>query len=49
MSGNLLFSHKVSLNEPMNAWTVIAIIAGAIAIVLIVFIIVKLRKRMGVK
>ena len=49
MSGNLLFSHKVSLNEPMNAWTVIAIIAGAIAVVLIVFIIVKLRKRMGVK
>ncbi len=49
MSGNLLFSHKVSLNEPMNAWTVIAIIAGVIAVVLIVFIIVKLRKRMGVK
>ncbi len=49
MSGNLLFSHRVNLTEPMNAWTIIAIIAGAIAVVLVVFIIVKLRKRMGVK
>ena len=49
MSGNLLFSHKISLNEPMNAWTVVAIIAGSVAVVLIIFIVVKLRKRMGIK
>ena len=49
MSGNLLFSHKVTLNEPMNAWTVIAIIAGVVVVVLVVFIIIKLRKRIGVK
>jgi len=49
MSGNLLFSHKVNLTEPMNAWTIIAIIAGAIAVILILFIIIKLRKRIGVK
>lgn len=49
MSGNLLFSHKINLQEPMNAWTIIAIIAGVIAVVLVAFIIIKLRKRMGVK
>lgn len=49
MSGNLLFSHKINLQEPMNAWTIIAIIAGVVAIVLVAFIVIKLRKRMGVK
>ena len=49
MSGNLLFSHKVELKEPMNAWTIIAIVGGVIAVIAVIFIIVKLRKRMGVK
>ena len=49
MSGNLLFSHRVNLTEPMNTWTIIAIVVGVIAVALVVFIIIKLRKRMGVK
>ena len=49
MSGNLLYSYKVTLTEPMNAWAIIAIVAGSIAAVAVLFIIIKLRKRMGVK
>ena len=49
MSGNLLFSHMIKLEEPMNAWTIIAIVVGVILVILVVFIIIKLRKRMAVK
>ena len=49
MSGNLIFSHRVNLTEPMNTFTILAIIVGVLAIIAVVFIIVKLRKRMGVK
>ena len=48
-SGNLLYSYKVNLTEPMNAWSVIAIIASVGAVIAIIFIIIRLRKRLGIK
>ena len=48
-SGNLLYSYKVVKTEPMNAATIILIIAGTILAVVIIFLIIKLRKRIAVK
>ena len=49
MSGNLIYSHKITLKEPMNTWTIIVIIVGVLAAAALIFIIVKMRKRMGVR
>ena len=49
MSGNVLYSYKVVLKEAMNAWTWIAIVGGAVVIAVVTFIVVKLRKKIGVK
>ncbi len=48
-SGTLLFSYKVIRNEPMNAASIIAIVASVVVLVVIIFIIIKLRKRISVK
>jgi len=48
-SGTLLFSYKVTKDEPLNAASIIAIVVSAIAVVIIGFIIFKLRKRISVK
>ncbi len=44
-----LFSWKVTKKAPMNAATIIAIVLSAIALVVIIFLIFKLRKRISVK
>ncbi len=44
-----MFSYKVIKKAPMNAATIIAIVLSAIALVVIVFLIFKLRKRISVK
>lgn len=49
MSGNLLFSYKVTRNEPLNVWAIIAIVIGVILVGVIIFITIKLRKRLKVK
>lgn len=49
MSGNLLYSYKVTKKDPLNVWAIIAIILGVIAVGVIIFITIKLRKRLKVK
>lgn len=48
-SGNLLFTYKVVRTEPLNAAAIIAIVIGSIVFVAVIFIIIKLRKRISVK
>ena len=48
-SGQLIYSYKVIKNDPLNAFAIIAIILGVIALGTIIFITVKLRKRQRVK
>ena len=48
-SGNLLYSYKVTKNEPLNAAAIIAIVISVIVFIAIVFIVIKLRKRISVK
>lgn len=47
--GKLLYSFKVVRTEPLNAFAVLAIVLGVIAVVAIVFITIKIRKRQKVK
>ncbi len=49
MSGNLLFSYKVTRTEPLNVWAIIAIVIGVIIVGIVIFITIKLRKRLKVK
>ncbi|MBO5395217.1 MAG: hypothetical protein J6A28_04915 [Clostridia bacterium] len=48
-SGQLLYSYKVTKNEPLNSFAILAIILGALALGAVVFITIKLRKRQKVK
>ena len=48
-SGNLLYSYKVYKTEPLNAFSIIAIVIGVIVLVVIIIITIKLRKRQRVK
>lgn len=48
-SGNLIYSYKVTKNEPLNAFAIIAIVIAVIAVGAVVFITIKLRKRQKVK
>ena len=48
-SGNLLFSYKVYKTEPLNAFSIIAIVIGVIVLIVIIIITIKLRKRQSVK
>ncbi len=48
-SGHLLYSYKVEKTEPLNAFAIIAIIFGVIALGAIIGITVALRKRQKVK
>ena len=48
-SGHLLYSFKVTKNEPLNSFAIIAIVLGVVALGAIIFITVKLRKRQKVK
>lgn len=49
MSGNLLYSFKVTRTEPLNTWAIIAIVIGVIIVGVVIFITIKLRKRLKVK
>ena len=49
MSGNLLYSYKVIRSEPLNTFAIIAIIFGCVAVVAIIVITIRLRKRQRVK
>ncbi len=48
-SGNLLFSYKILKKEPMNPASIIAIVISSIVLVAVVFLVIKLRKRISVK
>ena len=48
-SGNLLYSYKVIKKDPLNAAAIIAIVISVIVAIAVVFIIIKLRKRISVK
>ena len=48
-SGNLLYSYKVYKTEPLNAFSIIAIVIGVIVLIVIIIITIKLRKRQRVK
>ena len=47
--GRLLYSYKVVRTEPLNAFAILAIVLGTIAVGAILFITIKLRKRQKVK
>lgn len=47
--GKLLYSFKVVRTEPLNAFAILAIVIGVIALAVIIFITIKLRKRQKVK
>ncbi len=49
MSDTLLYSYKVTKNEPLNTWAIIAIVIGVLAVGVVIFITIKLRKRLKVK
>jgi len=49
MSGNLLFSYKVTRTEPLNVWAIIAIVISVVVVGVVIFITIKLRKRLKVK
>ena len=49
MSGNLLFSYKVIKTEPLNGWAIAAIVIGCVVVIVAVFLVIKLRKRIRVK
>ena len=48
-SGTLLYTYKVYKTEPLNAFSIIAIIIGIIILIIIIVITIKLRKRQRVK
>ena len=48
-SGNLLYSYKVYKTEPLNAFSIIAIVIRIIVLIVIIIITIKLRKRQKVK
>ncbi len=48
-SGKLLYSYKVTKNEPLNAISIILIVASSIIAVVGVIVFIKLRKRMKVR
>ena len=49
MSGHLLYSYKVIKDDPLNAFAIIAIVLGVIAVGAIIGITIALRKRQKVK
>ena len=48
-SGDMLYSYKVYKTEPLNAFSIIAIVIAVIVLIIIIIITVKLRKRQRVK
>ena len=48
-SGNLLYSAKVTKNEPFNAATIIAIVVSVVVVLVVIILIIILRKRISVK
>ena len=48
-AGKLLYSYKVVKTDPLNAFAIIAIILGVVALGAIIFITIKIRKRQKVK
>ena len=48
-SGNLLYSAKVTKNEPFNAATIIAIVVSVLVVLVVIILIIVLRKRISVK
>ncbi len=48
-SGNLLYSAKVTKNEPFNAATIIAIVVSIIVLLVVIILVILLRKRITVK
>ena len=48
-SGNLLYSYKVYKTEPLNAFSIIAIVIAVIVVIVIIIITIRLRKRQRVK
>lgn len=49
MSGHLLYSYKVIKDDPLNAFAIIAIVLGVIAVGAVIGITIALRKRQKVK
>ena len=49
LSGQLLYSYKVTKTQPLNSFAIIAIVVGVAAAVTVIIITIKLRKRQKVK
>ena len=49
LSGQLLYSYKVTKTQPLNSFAILAIVLGVIAAVVVIIITIKLRKRQKVK
>ena len=48
-SNAMMYSYKVLKSEPMNAASIIAIVAAALVLVVVVIIVIRLRKKIAVK
>lgn len=48
-SGNLLYSGKITKNEPFNAATIIAIVVSVVVVLVVIILVILLRKRISVK
>ncbi len=48
-SGNLLYSYMIHKKDPMNTWTIIAIVLGSLFAIGIVVIVVLMRKRIRIR
>lgn len=48
-SGQLLYSYKVTKTQPLNSFAILAIVLGVVALAVVIFITIKLRKRQKVK
>ena len=49
ISGNLLYSYKITKKDPLNGWAITAIVIGSIVLIAGIIIVIKLRKRIKVK
>jgi len=47
--GSLMYSYRIEIREPLNTISIVLIVVGSLTLVSLIFIFVKLRKRMQVK
>lgn len=49
LSGNLLESYRITRNQPLGVWEILAIVIAVVVLAVVIFVTIKLRKRLKVK